>query len=136
MSDYKRNKEYKELVSNSELLEEEILNFLKSLSGGEEMVKKFVLFGEIQEKKIDIKDEELSHLEWYKDNETDEKDDEIKDLERKIEKMQDQLEGIGVGVNANSLDDVMKLELWEVAKNKFTLTQLEEKFGGSKWQIM
>lgn len=136
MSDYKYNKEYKELASNGELLEEEIIKFLESLSGDEEMVKKFVSFSIIQEKKMDIIDKELTDLKWDKNNEIEEKDDEIKDLERKVEEMEDQLESLGVAGNGNSLDDVMKLELWQVAKNKFTLTQLEEKFGGNKWQIM
>ena len=50
--------------------------------------------------------------------------------------MEDQLGDLGIGGSGNSLDDVMKLELWQVAKNKFTLTELEEKFGGSRFQIM
>ena len=136
MSDYAYNKKYKELVEQEAILKEEILNFLNSLPNSEDIVKKFEAIKEIHGEKIEIIDEELNDLEWDKDNEIDEKDSEIKDLERKVEDMEDQLENLGVGGSGNSLDDVMKLELWQVAKDKFTLTQLEEKFGGSKWQIM
>jgi hypothetical protein len=42
-----------------------------------------------------------------------------------------------LGVMDNgSLEDVMKMELWAVASQKFTLTQLEEKLGGSRYQLM
>lgn len=34
-----------------------------------------------------------------------------------------------------SLDDVMKDELLEVAANKFTLAELEQKLGGNKFQL-
>jgi hypothetical protein len=136
MSDYAYNKKYKELVEQEAILKEEILKFLNPLPNSEDIVKKFEAIIGISGEKIEIIDEELNDLEWDKDNEIDEKDSEIKDLERKVEDMEDQLENLGVGGSGNSLDDVMKLELWQVAKDKFTLTQLEEKFGGSKWQIM
>jgi predicted RNase H-like nuclease (RuvC/YqgF family) len=143
MSDYIYNKKYKELVEQENVLGKEILKFLNSLPDNEDIVRKFEAVIEIHEKKIEIIDDGLNDLEWDKDNEIDEKDSEIKDLERKVEDMEDQLENLedqlenlGVGGSGNSLDDVMKLELWQVAKDKFTLTQLEEKFGGSKWQIM
>ena len=136
MADYTYNKKYKELVEQEGTLKEEILKFLKSVHDSEDIIKKFESIIEIQSKKIDIIDEELNDLEWDKDNELDEKDSEIGDLERKVEDLEDQLENLGIGGSENSLDDVMKLELWQVAKNKFTLTELEEKFGGSRFQIM
>jgi predicted RNase H-like nuclease (RuvC/YqgF family) len=136
MSDYIYNKKYKELVEQEGVLEKEILKFLNSLPDNEDIIKKFEAITDIHEKKIEIVDDELNDLEWDKDNEIDEKDSEIKDLERKVEDMEDQLKDLGVGGSGNSLDDVMKLELWQVAKNKFTLTQLEEKFGGNRFQIM
>lgn len=136
MSDYTYNKKYKELVEQEEVLKEEIIKFLNSLPDNADIIKKFESITEIHLEKIDIIDDELNDLEWDNNNEIDEKDMEIKDLERKVEDMEDQLESLGVGGNGNSLDDVMKLELWQVAKNKFTLTELEEKFGGSKYQIM
>lgn len=135
MSDYRYNKQYKELVMNGESLEEEILKFLESLPAGEEMVKKFVAFSEIQEKKIDIIDEELNDLEWDKDNEVDEKDYEIRDLERKIDELGEQLESHGIGAST-TLEDEMKAELFAVVAKKFTLVQLEEKLGGNRFQLM
>lgn len=135
MSDYKYNKQYKELVSNGELLEEEILKFLESLPGSEEMVKKFVAFSEIHDKKIDIIDEELNDIEWDHDNDIDEKEDEIRDLEKRVEELEDQLEDHGIG-NSTTLEDEMKAELWQVVSKKFTLVQLEEKLGGNRFQLM
>ena len=135
MSDYKYNKQYKELVTLGEELEEEILKFLESLPGGEEMSKKFTAFSEIQEKKIDIIDDELADLEWDKDNEVDEKEDEIRDLEKRVEELEDQLEDHGIGT-ATTLEDQMKSELFIVAAKKFTLVQLEEKLGGNRFQLM
>lgn len=135
MSDYKYNKQYKELVIQGESLEEEILKFLESLPGAEEIVKKFVAFSEVNDKKIDILDEELADLEWDKDNEADEKDDEIRDLEKKIDELEDQLESHGIGVST-TLEDEMKVELWQVVSKKFTLVQLEEKLGGNRFQLM
>jgi chromosome segregation ATPase len=136
MADYTYNKKYKELVEQEGTLKEEIFKFLKSVHDSEDIIKKFESIIEIQSKKIDIIDDELNDLEWDKDYEIDEKDSEIGDLERKVEDLEDQLENLGIGGSENSLDDVMKLELWQVAKNKFTLTELEEKFGGSRFQIM
>jgi chromosome segregation ATPase len=142
MSDYAYNKKYKELVEHEAVLKEEILNFLNSLPNSEDIVKKFEAIIGIPGEKIEIIDEELNDLEWDKDNEIEEKDSEIEekdseieDLERKVGDLEDQLKDLGIG-KENSLDDVMKLELWQVAKNKFTLTELEEKFGGSRFQIM
>ena len=136
MADYTYNQKYKELVEQEVTLKEEIFKFLKSVHDSEDIIKKFESIIEIQSKKIDIIDDELNDLEWDKDYEIDEKDSEIEDLERKVEDLEDQLENLGIGGSENSLDDVMKLELWQVAKNKFTLTELEEKFGGSRFQIM
>lgn len=42
----------------------------------------------------------------------------------------------GETVRVRSLEDQMKLELLMVAYNKFTITELEEKLGGNKFQIM
>ena len=135
MSDYRYNKQYKELVIQGESLEEEILKFLESLPASEEIVKKFVAFSEIQDKKIDIIDDELADLEWDKDNEVDEKEDEIRDLEKRVEELEDQLEDHGIG-NSTTLEDEMKAELWQVVSKKFTLVQLEEKLGGNRFQLM
>jgi hypothetical protein len=135
MADYTYSKEYKDLSTQKELLEGQLTSFLNSIPGGEEMVKKLESLKEIMDKRIDLADNELVDLEWNHENDLDDKNDEIKELERKVEQLEGRMGELGVTDNG-SLEDVMKMELWAVASQKFTLTQLEEKLGGSRYQLM
>jgi len=135
MADYTYSKEYKDLSAQKELLESQLTSFLNSIPGGEEMVKKLESLKEIMDKRIDLADNELVDLEWNHENDLDDKNDEIKELERRVEQLEGRMGELGVTDNG-SLEDVMKMELWAVASQKFTLTQLEEKLGGSRYQLM
>ena len=135
MADYTYSKEYKDLSTQKELLEGQLTSFLNSIPGGEEMVKKLESLKEIMDKRIDLADNELVDLEWNHENDLDDKNDEIKELERRVEQLEGRMGELGVTDNG-SLEDVMKMELWAVASQKFTLTQLEEKLGGSRYQLM
>jgi hypothetical protein len=135
MADYIYSKEYKDLSAQEELLGGQLISFLNSTPGGEEMIEKFRSIKEIIYKKIDLADDELSDLEWNHENDLDDKNDEIKELESRVEVLERRMDELGV-TDSGYLEDVMKMELWAVASQKFTLTQLEEKLGGSKYQLM
>jgi chromosome segregation ATPase len=135
MADYTYSKEYKDLSAQKELLEGQLTSFLNSVPGGEEMVKKFESLKDIMDKKIDLANDEISDLEWNHENDLDDKDDEIKELENRVEVLERKMDELGV-TDSGYLEDVMKMELWAVASKKFTLTQLEEKLGGSRYQLM
>jgi predicted nucleic acid-binding Zn-ribbon protein len=133
---YIYNKSYKDLLEKEFLLEEEIGNFLKSLPDNESILEKFEEYKKTNDSRVDMIESEIQDAEWDHESDMDDKDDEIDRLKSEIEDLENKIEKSGFILEKSTLDDEMKIELFEVAAKKFTLTQLEEKLGGNKFQLM
>ena len=68
---------------------------------------------------------------YDKEEEIDDLEDEVKDLERKISDLEDEVQEFPV----TNLEEEMKVELLQVAFNKYSLTELEQKLGGNKFTL-
>lgn len=134
MADYVYKKNYKDLVAQSDLLRKKFSEIIEALptEKKEELQLCFKEYRETQEGILDMADEEIEDVEWEKDYEIEQLRDENRDLERKI----DELEELQDPFDCNSVDDQMKMELLIVAMKKYTLTELEERLGGNKFQLM
>jgi polyhydroxyalkanoate synthesis regulator phasin len=133
---YIYNKSYKDLLEKEFLLEEEISNFLKSLPDNESILEKFEEYKKTNDSRVDMIESEIQDAEWDHESDMDDKDDEIDRLKSEIEDLENKIEKSGFILEKSTLDDEMKIELFEVAAKKFTLMQLEEKLGGNKFQLM
>ena len=133
---YIYNKSYKDLLEKEFLLEEEIGNFLKSLPDNESILEKFEEYKKTNDSRVDMIESEIQDAEWDHESDMDDKEDEIDRLKSEIEDLENKIEKSGFILEKSTLDDEMKIELFEVAAKKFTLTQLEEKLGGNKFQLM
>jgi hypothetical protein len=133
--DYMYKKQFKDLVIKEDQLEEEILNILEALPS-KTLLEKFNEYKEVMEKKIDFVEDSIKDLEWEHEDEIDDKEDLISSLESQVDDLESQLERAGLIGNNSTLDDEMKIELFAVAAKKYTLTQLEEKLGGNRFQLM
>jgi len=133
--DYMYKKQFKDLVIKEDQLEEEILNILEALPS-KTLLEKFNEYKEVMEKKIDFVEDSIKDLEWEHEDEIDDKEDLISSLESQVDDLESRLERAGLIGNNSTLDDEMKIELFAVAAKKYTLTQLEEKLGGNRFQLM
>lgn len=134
MADYVYKKNYKDLVAQSDLLRKKFSEIIEALpiEKKEELQLCFKEYRETQEEILAMADQEIEDVEGEKDDEIEELRDENRDLERKI----DELEESNDPFNCNSIDDQMKMELLIAAMKKYTLTELEERLGGNKFQLM
>jgi chromosome segregation ATPase len=132
---YLYTKSYKDLKEKEDKLEEEIVNILKSLPSTGTVLAKFEEYKETKQSIVDIIEGDLQDLEWEHDDEISDKDSEIDRLESEIEDLENKIEKSGIIGEKATLDDEMKVELFAAAAKKFTLTQLEEKLGGNKFQL-
>jgi peptidoglycan hydrolase CwlO-like protein len=133
---YIYNKSYKDLLEKEFLLEEEIGNFLKSLPDNESILEKFEEYKKTNDSRVDMIESEIQDAEWDHESDIEYKEDEIDRLKSEIEELENKIEKSGFILEKSTLDDEMKIELFEVAAKKFTLTQLEEKLGGNRFQLM
>jgi peptidoglycan hydrolase CwlO-like protein len=133
---YLYTKSYKDLKEKEDKLEEEIKNLLINQPDGESLVKKFEEYNETKQSVVDIIESELQDIEWEHDDEISDKDDEIDRLQSEIDDLESKIEKSGIIGEKSTLDDEMKVELFAAAAKKFTLTQLEEKLGGNRFQLM
>jgi hypothetical protein len=88
-------------------------------------------YKETHESILEMSNQEIEDVEWDKNNEIEDIEDEVKSLESKIEDLEKKNELFDV----QSLEDEMKVELFQAAMKKYTLTQLEEKLG-NKFQLI
>lgn len=132
MGNYNYTGEYKELIQKQEISRKKILNFLNTIPNSKEIIHEFESIIGVHSHQIDIIEEDLLHLKW----DADDQDYKIQDQDREIENLKSKLIDYGLEDCENSLDNIMKLELWMVAKDKFSLTELEQKFGGNKFEII
>jgi len=133
---YIYNKSYKDLLEKESLLEEEIGNFLKSLPDNESILEKFEEYKKTNDSRVDMIESEIEDSEWDHESDMEDKEDEIDRLKSEIEDLENKIEKSGFILEKSTLDDEMKIELFEVAAKRFTLTQLEEKLGGNRFQLM
>jgi peptidoglycan hydrolase CwlO-like protein len=133
---YLYTKSYKDLREKEDLLGEDIYNFLKALPDSQSIVKKFEDYKETKQSIVDIIESELQDIEWDHESEIDDKDDEIHRLESEIDDLERKIEKSGIIGEKSTLEDEMKCELFAEAAKRFNLTQLEEKLGGNRFQLM
>lgn len=131
MADYTYKRKYKDLVSQSDLLRERFSKLIESHPNQEELQLCFKEYRETQEAILDMADQEISDIEWDKDEEIDELKDEVRDLQRELGDLQEKNDVFEV----RSLEDEMKVELFQAAMKKYSLVQLEEKLG-TKFQLI
>lgn len=131
MPDYTRTKSYKDLVTQSDILRERFNQMIESLPNKEELQLCFKEYREVQETILEAADQEINDIEWDKDEEIDELKDEVESLELEIQKLKEKNDVF----ENKSLEDEMKIELFQAAMKKYTLVQLEERLG-NRFQLM
>jgi len=131
MPDYTYTKSYKDLDAQISLLEKTFREKFEKDPNKDQMILWFEEYKKTHEAILEMADEEIGDVEWEKDEEIDDLTKEVKELERKIDLLEEKTEMFGV----KSLEDEMKVELFQAAMKKYTLTQLEEKLG-NKFELI
>jgi hypothetical protein len=131
MAEYTYSKSYKDLIAQQQILEKKFNDLIEQDSKKEQMLLWLDEYKETHEGILEMSDQEIGDIEWEKDDEVDDLSKEIRDLESKIE----ELEGKAEGFVIESLEDEMKVELFQAAMKKYTLVQLEEKLG-NKFELI
>lgn len=131
MPDYTQTKSYKDLVNQSDILRERFNQMIESLPNKEELQLCFKEYREIQETILEAADQEINDIEWDRDEEIDELKDEVESLEIEIQNLKEKYDVF----ENKSLEDEMKIELFQAAMKKYTLVQLEERLG-NRFQLM
>jgi hypothetical protein len=111
MPEYTYKKSYQDLESKRLFLENKFRELFESDSRKDELLLWMIEYKETHENILEMSNQEIADVEWDKDNE-------IEDLEKKNELF-----------DVQSLEDEMKVELFQAAMKKYTLVQLEEKLG-------
>jgi chromosome segregation ATPase len=125
MADYNYNKNYKNLDAQKSSMEKDFKELFENDSRKDQMLAWLEGYKKTHEDILEMADEEISDVEWDKDQEIDDLTTEIRGLENKIEELEEKYDSFDV----KSLEDEMKLELFQAAMKKYTLVQLEEKLG-------
>jgi len=131
MPDYTYTKSYKDLDAQISLLEKTFKEKFENDPNKDQMILWFEEYKKTHEAILEMADEEIGDVEWEKDEEIDDLTKEVKELESKIDLLEEKTEMFGV----KSLEDEMKVELFQAAMKKYTLTQLEEKLG-NKFELI
>ncbi len=131
MPDYTYTKSYKDLDAQISLLEKTFREKFENDPNKDQMILWFEEYKKTHEAILEMADEEIGDVEWEKDEEIDDLTKEVKELESKIDLLEEKTEMFGV----KSLEDEMKVELFQAAMKKYTLTQLEEKLG-NKFELI
>lgn len=131
MAEYTYSRSYKDLITQQETLEKNFKDIFENDSKKDQMFLWLEEYKKTHESILEMSDEEIGDIEWEKDDEIDELNKEIRDLESTIEKLEDKAEAFGIA----SLEDEMKVELFQAAMKKYTLVQLEEKLG-NKFELI
>jgi hypothetical protein len=131
MAEYTYSKFYKDLIAQQQILEKNFKDLFEQDSKKEQMLLWLDEYKKTHEDILEMSDGEIEDVEWEKDDEIDDLSREIKDLESKIDQLEEKAELFHVA----SLEDEMKIELFQAAMQKYTLVQLEEKLG-NKFQLI
>lgn len=131
MAEYTYSKSYKDLSAQQETLEKNFKDLFENDPKKEQMLSWLDEYKKTHEGILEMADQEIEDVEWEKDDEIEDLNKEISDLESKIEESEGKVEGFVI----ESLEDEMKVELFQAAMKKYTLVQLEEKLG-NKFELI
>ncbi len=131
MPDYTYTRSYKDLHARISMLEKTFTENFENDPRKDQMITWMEEYKKTHEAILEMADEEIGDIEWEKDDEIDDLTKEIRSLESKIDSLEEKTEMFGV----TSLEDEMKVELFQAAMKKYTLTQLEEKLG-NKFELI
>jgi hypothetical protein len=125
MANYNYTKVYKDLDAQKSSMEKDFKTLFENDPRKEQMLSWLESYGQINEDILEMADEEIADVEWDKDEEIDDLNRDVANLEKQITELEEKWDLFGV----ESLEDQMKLELFQAAMKKYTLVQLEEKLG-------
>jgi len=125
MPEYTYKKSYQDLESKRLFLENKFRELFESDSRKDELLLWMIEYKETHENILEMSNQEIADVEWDKDNEIEDLEDNVRSLESAIENLEKNNELFDV----QSLEDEMKVELFQAAMKKYTLVQLEEKLG-------
>ena len=125
MANYNYTKVYKDLDAQKSSMEKDFKSLFENDPRKEQMLSWLEGYGQINEDILEMADEEIADVEWDKDEEIDDLNRDVANLEKQIKELEEKWDLFSV----ESLEDQMKLELFQAAMKKYTLVQLEEKLG-------
>jgi len=125
MANYNYTKVYKDLDAQKSSMEKDFKTLFENDPRKEQMLSWLEGYGQINEDILEMADEEIADVEWEKDEEIDDLNRDVANLEKQITELEEKYDLFCV----ESLEDQMKLELFQAAMKKYTLVQLEEKLG-------
>lgn len=125
MANYNYTKVYKDLDAQKSSMEKDFKTLFENDPRKEQMLSWLESYGQINEDILEMADEEIADVEWDKDEEIDDLNRDVANLEKQITDLEEKYDLFSV----ESLEDQMKLELFQAAMKKYTLVQLEEKLG-------
>lgn len=125
MANYNYTKVYKDLDDQKSSMEKDFKSLFENDPRKEQMLSWLEGYGQINEDILEMADEEIADVEWEKDEEIDDLNRDVANLEKQITELEEKYDLFCV----ESLEDQMKLELFQAAMKKYTLVQLEEKLG-------
>ena len=125
MANYNYTKVYKDLDAQKSSMEKDFKSLFENDPRKEQMLSWLESYGQINEDILEMADEEIADVEWDKDEEIDDLNRDVANLEKQITELEEKWDLFSV----ESLEDQMKLELFQAAMKKYTLVQLEEKLG-------
>ena len=125
MANYNYTKVYKDLDAQKSSMEKDFKTLFENDPRKEQMLSWLESYGQINEDILEMADEEIADVEWDKDEEIDDLNRDVANLEKQITELEEKWDLFSV----ESLEDQMKLELFQAAMKKYTLVQLEEKLG-------
>ena len=125
MANYNYTKAYKDLDAQKSSMEKDFKSLFENDPRKEQMLSWLEGYGQINEDILEMADEEIADVEWEKDEEIDDLNRDVANLEKQITELEEKYDLFCV----ESLEDQMKLELFQAAMKKYTLVQLEEKLG-------
>jgi hypothetical protein len=125
MPEYTYKKSYQDLESKRLFLENKFRELFESDSRKDELLLWMIEYKETHENILEMSNQEIADVEWDKDNEIEDLEDNVRSLESAIENLEKKNELFDV----QSLEDEMKVELFQASMKKYTLVQLEEKLG-------
>jgi len=131
MPEYTYKKSYQDLEAKRLFLENKFRELFESDPRKDELLLWMDEYRETHENILEMSNQEIGDVEWDKDSEIEDLEDNIRSLESEIEKLERKNELFDV----QSLEDEMKVELFQAAMKKYTLVQLEEKLG-NKFELI
>ena len=131
MPEYTYKKSYQDLEAKRLFLENKFRELFESDPRKDELLLWMDEYKETHENILEMSNQEIADVEWDKDEEIDDLNTDVRNLESQLEKLEEKYKIFDV----ESLEDEMKLVLFQAAMKKYTLVQLEEKLG-NKFELI